>query len=72
MEPAPNFGALISREHQRKVLDCIRIGQEEGATLLCGGEALRPAMAPDGFFVAPTIFHGRRGEKRAGSYKQLT
>ncbi|WP_298723141.1 betaine-aldehyde dehydrogenase [uncultured Oceanisphaera sp.] len=56
MDPATNFGALISREHQQKVLGYIHQGLEEGATLAHGGEALHPDNAPDGYFVAPTIF----------------
>jgi betaine-aldehyde dehydrogenase len=51
-----NFGALISKAHQQKVLNYIEIGKKEGATLLTGGKALQPNNAPDGFFVAPTIF----------------
>ena len=56
MNPETNFGALISRAHQQKVLEYIEIGKKEGATLLTGGTALSPANAPNGFFVAPTIF----------------
>ncbi|MBB1382428.1 betaine-aldehyde dehydrogenase, partial [Shewanella sp. SR41-2] len=56
MHPDTNFGALISRDHQQKVLDYIEIGKKEGATLLTGGTALTPDNAPNGFFVAPTVF----------------
>lgn len=56
LDPATNFGALISYQHQQKVMACIAQGKTEGATLLCGGSALSPAAAPHGFFVAPTIF----------------
>ncbi|MPY25976.1 betaine-aldehyde dehydrogenase [Shewanella sp. YLB-07] len=56
MDPATNFGALISKDHQAKVLEYIEIGKAEGAHLLTGGQALRPENAPNGFFVAPTIF----------------
>lgn len=56
MDPATNFGALISKDHQDKVLSYIEIGKSEGAQLLAGGHALSPDNAPDGFFVAPTIF----------------
>jgi len=56
MHPDTNFGALISQDHQQKVLDYIALGKKEGATLVTGGEALQPDNAPNGFFVAPTIF----------------
>ncbi|GAA3551495.1 betaine-aldehyde dehydrogenase [Zobellella aerophila] len=56
MDPATNFGALISRGHYEKVLGYIQRGIAEGATLAHGGHALEPASAPKGYFVAPTIF----------------
>ena len=56
MDPDTNFGALISAEHRAKVMSYIEQGLRDGATLLCGGTTLAPASAPDGYFVAPTIF----------------
>ncbi|WP_017221244.1 betaine-aldehyde dehydrogenase [Moritella dasanensis] len=56
MDPETNFGALISKDHQQKVLNFIEIGKAEGAELLTGGHALKPDNAPNGYFVAPTIF----------------
>ncbi|MCL1127280.1 betaine-aldehyde dehydrogenase [Shewanella surugensis] len=56
MQPETNFGALISKPHQEKVLGYISKGIEEGATLLTGGHALQPDNASNGYFVAPTIF----------------
>jgi betaine-aldehyde dehydrogenase len=56
MNSDTNFGALISKAHQEKVLGYIAIGIAQGATLAAGGKALSPANAPDGYFVAPTIF----------------
>ena len=56
MLPNTNFGALISKKHQDLVLSFIEKGKAQGATLLCGGKALHPRSAPDGYFVAPTVF----------------
>ncbi|KAF7769692.1 betaine-aldehyde dehydrogenase [Pseudoalteromonas citrea] len=56
LEPNVNLGALISENHQKLVLDYIQTGLNEGATLLTGGKALSPESAPNGYFVAPTIF----------------
>jgi betaine-aldehyde dehydrogenase len=64
MNPETNFGALISKAHQRKVLDYITLGRAEGAELLIGGEALSPENAPNGFFVAPTVFGNCHDEMR--------
>ncbi|WDE13426.1 betaine-aldehyde dehydrogenase [Thalassomonas haliotis] len=59
-----NFGALINKGHQQKVLDYINIGIKEGATLACGGKALQPENSPNGYFVAPTIFTDCNDEMR--------
>ncbi len=62
MDPVTNFGALISLKHFNQVLDYINVGIKEGATLLHGGTALQPENAPDGYFVAPTIFSDCRDD----------
>lgn len=51
-----NFGALISAKHQQLILGYIAKGLEEGAKLLTGGYAVQPNSAPNGYFVAPTVF----------------
>lgn len=56
MSPDTNFGALISKKHHQLVLDYIKQGVSEGATLLEGGTALSPSNSPYGYFIAPTIF----------------
>ncbi len=56
MNPATNFGALISARHQQLVLDYIEKGIAEGASLVTGGQALKPKGVEGGYFVAPTIF----------------
>ena len=58
LDPDTNFGALISSRHRDLVMDYIRKGIDEGATLACGGEELAPAGAEGGYFVAPTVFTG--------------
>lgn len=56
MNPATNFGALISEKHKQLVLDYIEKGTQEGAFLLSGGQAIQPSGVEQGYFVAPTIF----------------
>ncbi|MGM0433175.1 MAG: betaine-aldehyde dehydrogenase [Pseudomonadota bacterium] len=58
LDPDTNFGALISSRHRDLVMDYIRKGIDEGATLACGGEELSPAGVEGGYFVAPTVFTG--------------
>ncbi|HQU73278.1 MAG: aldehyde dehydrogenase [Calditrichaeota bacterium] len=57
--PETRQGAVVSREHQEKILRYIALAQEEGGTVLCGGEAFRPeGRCAEGWFVAPTIIEG--------------
>jgi betaine-aldehyde dehydrogenase len=64
MDPATHVGALISREHQEKVLSYIELGRQEGARLLCGGGRPQDPALARGFFVEPTIFAGCRDDMR--------
>lgn len=48
------FGALVSQDHQKKVMGYIRAGEDEGARLLFRSAA--PAPNVDGFYVPPVIF----------------
>ena len=54
MKEETEMGPLISRAHQKKVLDYIETGRSEGAQLLCGGGAYDDERAK-GNFVQPTI-----------------
>ncbi|NVN92729.1 MAG: aldehyde dehydrogenase family protein [Desulfuromonadales bacterium] len=56
LEPATHLGPLINDSQGRRVLDYIRIGTEEGATLLTGGRRLDEGDLAHGFFIAPTVF----------------
>ncbi|MEZ5744111.1 MAG: aldehyde dehydrogenase family protein [Sphingomonadaceae bacterium] len=52
--PEHIMGPVISKRQMERVLSYIKLGQEEGATLLHGGE-----MRPDkggGYFIEPTVF----------------
>jgi len=54
LNPETKFGALVSREHQQKVLDYIAGGEKEGARMAYQSNA--PAPFSEGFYVPPTIF----------------
>ena len=56
LDPEVNFGALISKTHHDLVMSYIDKGIAEGATLLTGGKTLSPESAPNGYFLAPTVF----------------
>jgi aminomuconate-semialdehyde/2-hydroxymuconate-6-semialdehyde dehydrogenase len=53
------IGALISRPHMEKVLGYIALAKEEGGTVLCGGQQVRPeGRCKNGWFVAPAVIEG--------------
>ncbi|MGW7468379.1 aldehyde dehydrogenase [Streptomyces xantholiticus] len=56
LDAATQVGPLVAERQQRRSLDYIRIGQEEGAKVLCGGG--RPAGLERGWYVEPTLFGG--------------
>lgn len=55
-EPDTEMGPLVSQEHLDKVLSYIKLGQEEGAKLACGGNRIVGNGLDKGYFVEPTVF----------------
>jgi betaine-aldehyde dehydrogenase len=51
-----NLGPQVSKKQQQRVLDLIKKGIEEGATLLTGGKAPTDPRLAKGNFVEPTLF----------------
>lgn len=56
LKPGVKMGPLASREQEETVLDYIRIGQQEGARLLCGGRKLTGGEYDYGYYVEPAVF----------------
>lgn len=55
-QPSSDLGALVSKAHFDKVMGCIERARADGATILCGGEAVTiKGRCTDGWFVAPTV-----------------
>lgn len=52
------MGAQCSLNQKEKILEYIKIGQEEGAECLIGGEVYESAIYPNGFYIQPTVFKG--------------
>lgn len=58
-DPDTNLGAVISAEHQQKILSYIQLAKEEGGTILAGGEAVDVGgRCANGSFVKPTVIEG--------------
>ena len=49
-------GAIVSKVHFDKVMNCIAIAKEEGGTILCGGHAITlEGQFANGYFIEPTV-----------------
>ncbi|PMR71307.1 betaine-aldehyde dehydrogenase [Halomonas heilongjiangensis] len=64
LDPAVNFGPLVSFEHQQKVLGYIALGKQDGATVLAGGDAWDSGDWARGAWAAPTVFTDCTDEMR--------
>ena len=52
------MGAQCSLNQKEKIIDYIKIGKEEGAELLIGGDVYESTTNPNGFYIQPTLFKG--------------
>ena len=55
LDPANALGAIVTKEHFDKVMDHIEGAKREGASAICGGEAIADG---EGLYIAPTVFTG--------------
>ena len=53
LDPSTNIGAIVTAEHQDRVMSYIKKGASEGAKMLTGGNSMGP-----GYFIQPTVFAG--------------
>lgn len=56
--PDTRVGAVVSRAHHQKILDCIELAKREGGKILTGGHAVHPDGYADGYYIAPTVIEG--------------
>lgn len=56
LDESVDVSPLSSAYQQEKVLEYIGVGTEEGANLVCGGNALSGDLYNNGFYIEPTIF----------------
>jgi aminomuconate-semialdehyde/2-hydroxymuconate-6-semialdehyde dehydrogenase len=54
-DPTTDMGALVSKDHQNKVMSYIELAKKEGGKIHCGGLAPVVTNHENGFFVAPTV-----------------
>lgn len=63
MDPATEMGPLTSRQHQQRVLDYVKIAQDEGGEIVCGGKVPDDPALANGFFVEPTIVRAQMSNR---------
>jgi len=63
-DEATDTGAIVNRGQYEKVLEYVRIGHDEGARLIAGGESPNGSEFAGGLFVRPTLFDGVHPEGR--------
>jgi len=56
LDPTVEMGPLVNAKQRETVAEYVEIGNNEGARLLCGGEALTSGEFRSGHFHAPTVF----------------
>jgi gamma-glutamyl-gamma-aminobutyraldehyde dehydrogenase len=54
LDPTTNMGPLVTTEAQKRVLEYVETGKQEGARLVFGGDA--PGDLQAGAYVSPTLF----------------
>jgi aminomuconate-semialdehyde/2-hydroxymuconate-6-semialdehyde dehydrogenase len=55
LDPETNLGALVSKSHLEKVKSYIDIAEQEGGTILCGGNYVKVNGYENGYYLQPTI-----------------
>lgn len=55
-DPDVHVGPVVTRAHQNKVLEYIRIGEEEGASIVAQAPVPDSERLKNGYFVPPTLF----------------
>jgi len=59
LDPTVMMGAQASKIQKDKIMSYIQLGKEEGAELLCGGEANHlGGDIEEGYYIQPTLFKG--------------
>jgi acyl-CoA reductase-like NAD-dependent aldehyde dehydrogenase len=64
LDPATRIGPVASEAQLERVTEYLRIGRNEGATPVIGGDRNRSPGLDSGYFVQPTIFTGVDNDMR--------
>ncbi len=59
LEASSRQGAIVSKVHFDKIMNCIEIAKQEGGKILCGGNAIKlGGKNSNGYFIEPTVIEG--------------
>jgi aldehyde dehydrogenase len=58
LDPTTMIGAQASSDQYEKIMSYLKIGKEEGAEVLIGGDAGKVDKYPNGYYIQPTVFKG--------------
>jgi aldehyde dehydrogenase (NAD+) len=64
LDPAVQIGPLVSEQQLERVTGYLRLGREEGARTVAGGQRLTDGALAHGFFVPPTVFADVRDDMK--------
>jgi acyl-CoA reductase-like NAD-dependent aldehyde dehydrogenase len=64
LDPSVEVGPVVNKGQLDTVKEYVEIGKKEGATLLCGGNALTDGAFAKGFFHQPTVFSDVKASMR--------
>lgn len=64
LDPATQVGPLVNQRQVERVRGYVRIGLDEGAKLLAGGEPATEGALAKGHFFRPTVFAGVKPDAR--------
>lgn len=56
IDETTQMGPMVSKEQLDKVMKYIKIGEKEGAKIICGGKKAKLQGMENGHFIEPTIF----------------
>ncbi len=64
LDPTTQIGPLVSQQQLERVTGYLKIGRDEGARTISGGERLTKGDLAKGYFVPPTVFTDVKDDMR--------
>lgn len=59
LDPTSDLGAIVSKIHFEKIMDCLELARREGGKILTGGQPKKlTGRCAGGWFIEPTVIEG--------------